>query len=235
MFDPAGLRARLERVRERLARAAGRARRDPSSIRLIAVSKTFSADHVRVLAEAGHLDCGENKVQEGLAKIAAAAGFPLRWHLIGHLQSNKAKKAAGAFDWIHSLDSVSLLTRVDQAAVEASRPIELLLQLDLAQEATKTGLAVPDLEAVLRAAAGLQKATVRGLMVLPPASEDPEGSRRYFVALRELRDRMIARGVDAGLLRELSMGMSHDFEVAIEEGATMVRVGSAIFGERHYP
>ena len=235
MFDPAALRARLERVRDRIARAAGRARRDPSSVRLVAVSKTFSADYVRVLAEAGQRDFGENKVQEALAKMSATAGLPIRWHLIGHLQSNKARKATAHFDRIHSVDSASLLERVDQAAAEQARRLEVLLQLDLSHEATNHGLAVAEIESVMVAASACRAVTVTGLMTLPPAFEDPEESRPYFAELRAIRDRLLNQRIGRLDLPDLSMGMSHDFEVAIEEGATIIRVGSAIFGEREYP
>ena len=231
MIDSVALKTRLSRVRERLAQAASRVGRDPSSIRLIAVSKTFSSEHVRAAADAGQLDFGENKVQEGLEKIAQTADLPLRWHLIGHLQSNKVKRALG-FHAIQSLDSASLLQKVDAAAVAAGRQIDVLMQVDLAEEPTKFGAPPEALRMILDVAQRCQAARFRGLMLLPPAVDDPEGARPYFAALRTLRDDLIREGRTPETLTELSMGMSHDFEVAVEEGATMVRVGSAIFGPR---
>jgi pyridoxal phosphate enzyme (YggS family) len=236
VFDPAALRGRLNGVRDRIARAADRAGRDPASIRLIAVSKTFSMDHIRVVAAAGQLDFGENKVQEGLTKIGQASiqplPAPLRWHLLGHLQSNKIRKAAESFDVLHAVDSASVLRKVDEAAAQAAKTIELLIQVDLAGEPTKHG-AVPDaLGSIVDEAASCRAVRLIGLMTLPPAFDDPEGARPYFAALRDLRDRLAPRRSGAVLLSELSMGMSHDFEIAIEEGATMIRVGSAIFGDR---
>jgi PLP dependent protein len=228
----AALRARLDSVRQRIADAAGRAGRDPSSIRLIAVSKTFSADHVRAAAALGQADFGENKVQEALPKIDATADLGLRWHLIGHLQSNKAKKAAAGFHVIHSIDDGALGSKVDEAAAQSGRKVSLLVQVDLAGEPTKHG-APPDVTTeILQAARGWRAGQIVGLMLLPPAASDPEASRANFRALRRLRDELIGRGVEPSMLHELSMGMSHDFEAAVEEGATMVRVGTAIFGSR---
>lgn len=231
MFDSAALRARLADVRDRIARAADRARRDPASIRLIAVSKTFPADYVRAVADAGQIDFGENRVQDGLLRMEQIADFDLRWHLVGHLQSNKAKKAA-RFHAIHAIDEGGLLERVDEAATSAGRRVTVLVQVDLAREPTKHGVLPDEVRPIIERAASCRSAALKGLMLLPPASEDPEQARPYFAALRSLRDNLVAAGVDPTLLLELSMGMSHDFEVAIEEGATMVRVGSAIFGPR---
>jgi len=225
---------RLNGVRERIADAAGRAGRPPSSVQLVAVSKTFPMDAIRAAAEAGQIDFGENKVQEGQTKILSAGALPLRWHLIGHLQSNKAKKAAALFDAIHSIDSVDLLRRVDEAAAEKRRHLDVLVQVDLAGESTKHGASEADVAAIVEAAMACNAARLVGLMLLPPAADDPNDARPYFAALRALRDRLVAGGVPPDRLAELSMGMSHDFEVAIEEGATIVRVGSAIFGERTY-
>ncbi|MEP6782357.1 MAG: YggS family pyridoxal phosphate-dependent enzyme [Acidobacteriota bacterium] len=226
---------RLAGIRERIANAAGRAGRNPSDVRLIAVSKTHPIEAVQAAAAAGQLDFGENKVQEALKKIAQSADTPLRWHLIGHLQSNKAKKAAAAVGAIHAIDSVDLLERIDQAAGEAGRTIDALIQVDLALEDTKFGAPVDQVRAIVDAADACHSARLVGLMLLPPMTENPEDARPWFARLRALRDELVAAGAPADRLRELSMGMSHDFEVAIEEGATMVRVGTAIFGERHYP
>mgnify|MGYP001316456399 CR=1 FL=1 len=232
MPDPAALAARLADVRTRIANAARRARRDPSSVHLIAVSKTFPVPAVRAAAAAGQIDFGENKVQEGVSRIAETSDLPLRWHLIGHLQSNKAKKAAATFDVIHSVDDSALLPLIGRGAGEAGRTVDILIQVDLAGEATKFGLRPSDVRPVLDSALALTGLRVVGLMTLPPATPNPEGARAYFTALRRLRDKLLAAGVPASSLKELSMGMSHDFEVAIEEGATLVRVGTAIFGDR---
>ena len=196
------------------------------------MSKTFSADHVRAAFAAGQRDFGENKVQEALQKIDATADLSIRWHLIGHLQSNKARKAGPAFAAIHSIDSIDLLRRVDQAAHDAGVAPDLYVQVDLAGEATKFGAPEADVPAIVRAALECRAAKLRGLMLLPPWFDDPEQARPYFRRLRLLRDRLVGDGIPAARLRDLSMGMSHDFEVAIQEGATLVRVGTAIFGKR---
>ena len=232
MIDPAAIRSRLAEVRERIARAASRARRDPASVRLVAVSKTFDVEHIRAAADAGQVDFGENKVQEALQKMAGTADLLIRWHLVGHLQSNKARKAGARFDAIHSVDDRALVSALDAAALGAGRRPELLVQVDLAGEPTKHGVREEALDAVFDLAPACRAARVVGLMLLPPAAESPEEARGYFRALGAVRQRLLARGVEASMLKELSMGMSHDFEVAVEEGATMVRVGTAIFGSR---
>ena len=232
MIDSAALRARLADVRDRIARAAGRAGRDPASIRLVAVSKTFDPEHVRAAALAGQVDFGENKVQEALQKMAQTSDLQIRWHLVGHLQSNKARKAGTHFDVIHSVDGRSLVATIDEAARAAGRQVRLLAQVDLAGEPHKHGAREEELAAIFEAGRACQAAGLSGLMLLPPAAENPEDARRYFRELRAVRDRLLARGVAGSMLGELSMGMSHDFEVAVEEGATLVRVGTAIFGRR---
>lgn len=234
MIDSAALRARLADVRARIARAAGRSGRDPASIRLIAVSKTFPAEYVRAAADCGQIDFGENKVQEALTKMDQTSDLPVRWHLIGHLQSNKVKKGS-RFDIVHSVDRSALVRQLDEAAQAAGRRLDLLVQVDLAGEVTKHGAREDELAAIVDAARSARSCRCVGLMILPPAVDDAEGARPYFRALRDVRERLLARGVDAALLGELSMGMSHDFEVAVEEGATMVRVGTAIFGGRTRP
>jgi pyridoxal phosphate enzyme (YggS family) len=232
VIDSAAIRSRLAEVRERIARAASRARRDPASIRLVAVSKTFDAEHIRAAADAGQLDFGENKVQEALQKMAGTADLLIRWHLVGHLQSNKARKAGAHFDAIHSVDDAALVSALDTAALGAGRKPELLVQVDLAGEPTKHGVREEALGAVFDLAPACRAARVVGLMLLPPMVGSPDEARGYFRALGAVRQRLLARGVEASMLSELSMGMSHDFEVAVEEGATMVRVGTAIFGGR---
>jgi pyridoxal phosphate enzyme (YggS family) len=209
-----------------------RAGRAPSSVRLVAVSKTFPVAAIREACLAGQLDFGENRVQEGLHKIVETAEISIRWHLLGHLQTNKARKAAQAFAVVQSVDSVELLQKLDAAADESQRALELLIQVDLAHEATKFGAHPDQVPRILEAASGCRAARVVGLMTLPPAPDSPENSRPWFRRLRAVRDEWVSSGVPASMLAELSMGMSGDFEVAIEEGATIVRVGSAIFGSR---
>ena len=223
---------RVAAVRERIARAAKRASRPPGDITLVGVSKTFPAESVRAAFASGVRHFGENRVQEAGAKIAGLADLQaggLQWHLIGHLQSNKARKAAALFDVIQSVDSMEIAERLARACRESGRTLRALLQVDLAAEAGKSGVpeaAVPD---ALRRMRGVEGLRVTGLMVLPPYL-DPEEVRPYFHRLRILRDEVAKEGLLEG--RDLSMGMSHDFEAAVEEGATIVRVGTAIFGER---
>jgi hypothetical protein len=229
--------ANLAAVRRAVAEAAHAARRDPADVRLVAVSKTFPAADVRDAVAAGQRDFGENRVQEGLDKVEALAGAdgPLEWHLIGHLQSNKAAKAARAFHWIHSVDSRDLVSRLDRAAAEAGVRPQILVQVDLAHEETKSGADVATVPDVVRATLDAKALELRGLMIVPPIPTDPEDSRPWFRQLRDLRDRLVADGTPPARLAELSMGMSHDFAVAIAEGATIVRVGTAIFGRRTPP
>ena len=226
---------RLAEVRGRIDAAARSAGRDPATVRLIAVSKTFPLEAVRAAFEAGQRDFGENRVQEALQKIGASTDLTIRWHLLGHLQTNKARKAAPAFATIQSVDRVELLEKLDRGAVEAGCSPELLIQVDLAGEATKFGAPASEVPRLFEAAAACRAARVIGLMTLPPAPETPEDARPWFRKLRELRDEWKASGVSPDMLRELSMGMSGDFEVAVQEGATMVRVGTSIFGSRHEP
>lgn len=224
---------RVSAVRERIARAAERASRGAGEVRLVAVSKTHPAEAVRAAFAAGVRDFGENRVQEAEPKVAATADLAragLRWHLVGHLQSNKARRAAALFGVVQSVDSLELAERLARIGVETARPVRALVQVDLAGEETKFGLPEEDLLRLLETLRGREGLSIEGLMVLPPYLEDPEETRPYFRRLRSLRDRARAAG-HLGV-RELSMGMSHDFEAAIEEGATMVRVGTAIFGER---
>lgn len=224
---------RLGVIRGRVAAAASSAGRDPSSIRLVAVSKTFPIDAVREAWQAGQRDFGENRVQEALQKIGSSTDLKIKWHLLGHLQTNKARKAASTFATIQSVDSVELLDKLDRAAAETGTTPELLVQVDLAGETTKFGAPPDEARRILDAASGCVAAKVTGLMTLPPAPDDPEDARPWFQRLRELRDRWQSEGVPAAMLRELSMGMSQDFDVAVEEGATIVRVGTAIFGSRY--
>ena len=214
------VRANLERVRERVARAAQRAGRRPQDILLIGVSKTVPAERVRQAVEAGVAALGENRVQEAKEKIRTV-GHPVPWHLIGHLQTNKVKDALELFDVIQSVDRLPLAAEL---ARRARRRVDVFVEVNLAGEPAKSGFAPAEVKPALDALAALPNLRVRGLMAIPPAAADAEQARPWFRALRDLRD--------AAGLPELSMGMSADFEVAIEEGATMVRVGTAVFGPR---
>jgi PLP dependent protein len=228
------LSERLAEVRRRISDAALRSRREPKEITLIAVSKTHAPPLVRRAIEAGITDLGENRVQEADAKIGELGRHVARWHLIGHLQANKARRAVSLFDLIHSVDSASLARRLDRLCAEEGRQgaLPVLLQVDLAGEATKAGINEAELPELIRAVRDCEHLRLSGLMTLPPFLEDAQLVRPFFRRLRELRDLHHARGDFGEGRAELSMGMSHDYEVAIEEGATMVRVGTAIFGER---
>jgi len=221
---------RVAAVRERIARAAERASRPPDSVALVAVSKTHPPEAVREAFAAGVRDFGENRVQEAEPKIAATGALGARWHLVGHLQSNKARRAASLFGLVQSIDSLELATRLARAGEESGATVRGLVEVDLGGEASKFGLPESELFPMLRELRGRAGLRLEGLMVLPPLLEDPAALRPFFRRLRELRDRALGEGLVAA--GELSMGMSHDFETAIEEGATLVRVGTAIFGER---
>jgi len=235
------LDARLAEIRGRVAASARRAGRAPEEITLIAVSKTHAAEAVRRALSAGVVDFGENRVQEAEEKIEAigraeadgGVALGARWHLIGHLQSNKARRAVKLFDVIHTVDSPELMERLERMCVEEGRAeLRVLLQVDLAGEETKAGARVEALPALVAQAAACKHVRLAGLMTLPPFYAEVERVRPFFRRLRELRDELGGRGAFGAGRGELSMGMSHDFEVAIEEGATMVRVGTAIFGAR---
>ena len=220
---------RYHQVQGRITAACARADRDPASVRLIAVSKTHGPEAVAEVAACGQLVFGENKVQEAKAKIPLCPGG-LFWHLIGHLQSNKAFAAVELFDVIHSVDSLKLLQVLDRAGDELGRRVRVLLEVNVSGESTKYGLKPDELPAVVQAANQLPRIEVLGLMTMAPLAPEAEQARPHFRRLRMLRDQLqTQQGVS---LSELSMGMSHDFEVAIEEGATWIRVGSSIFGER---
>ena len=234
MPPSADIAQNIRDVRRRIDAAAQRSGRDASSITVIAVSKTFTADDVRAAAASGQTHFGENRVQEGLDKIEALKDLGLTWHLIGHLQSNKAKKAASAFAWIQSIDSIDLLRKIDAAAIEHGTQPRILVQADLANEATKFGADASALTDIVKAALDARAVRLCGLMIVPPIPDTPDASRPWFTRLRDLRDSIVAAGTPADRLAELSMGMSDDFEAAVEEGATIVRVGSAIFGRRVY-
>jgi hypothetical protein len=225
-------------VRERISSAARRAGCPPEVITLMAVSKTQAAERIREAYNAGLIVFGENRVQEFAGKIGSLRDLPdADWHLIGHLQTNKAAKAAEFFFAVDSVDSLKLAEKLDAAARGLGKKLDVLVEINVGGETAKSGVAPdsPALEELLIAAPRLEALVFRGLMTVPPFTEDPEDARPYFRKLRELRDTMAGRGLPAVTFDLLSMGMSHDFEIAIEEGSTCVRVGTAIFGERIRP
>jgi len=224
---------RIAEVRARLIAAAHRSNRPVDEITLVAVSKTHPAEAVREAIAAGLDNFGENRVQEAESKIPDVGRTAARWHLIGHLQSNKARRAVELFDCLHSLDSPDLARRLNRICDELERQeLPVLIQVDLGHETTKTGAEEKDVSELVAVISDCPRLWLKGLMTLPPFFDEPESVRPYFRRLRELRDGLKAKGAFADHPGELSMGMTHDFEIAIEEGATMVRVGTAIFGER---
>jgi len=227
------LAERFANVRNRLEVAARRSHRSPEQITLIAISKTHPTEVIRAGIDLGITDFGENRVQEAAGKIAELGRKAARWHLVGHLQANKARRAVSLFDLIHSLDSAALAERLDRLCVAEGRAeLPVLIQIDLGGEETKTGIDPGKLPGLLDALKDCHRLRLVGLMTLPPYFANPDCARPYFKTLRELRDELQVQGRFGENPGELSMGMSHDFETAIEEGATMVRVGTAIFGER---
>jgi len=230
----------LEAVRERIEQACRRAGRDPGDVTVVAVTKTHPIQAVMRAAQEGLKDVGENKVQEALAKMAEWPEAPVRWHLIGHLQRNKAKLAVGRFALIHSLDSIRLADALESAAAAQGITQDVLVQVNVAREAQKDGVAPEDLDALVEHVAAQPHLALKGLMAMAPFTDDADLVRRTFRALRELRDRQSAIGnrqsprfpIPDSRLPVLSMGMSSDFEIAIEEGATHLRLGTVLFGER---
>lgn len=223
------LNNRFEDIVRRIHAACGRAGRDPASVQLMAVSKTQHPDDIAAVAALGVETFGENRVQEARGKIPLCPSR-LHWHLIGHLQSNKAREAVRLFEMIHSVDSVQMLETLDRVAAAEGRSLPVCLEVNVSGERSKFGMAPEHVAGTLEAANRLFRVKVVGLMTIPPVAEDPEEARPFFRALRELRDRM--QGESGVTMPGLSMGMSHDFEVAIEEGATWIRVGSLLFGPR---
>jgi PLP dependent protein len=222
-------------VRERITAAARRARRNPEEITLMGVSKTFPVERIREAYAAGLRVFGENRVQEFAGKVAALRALPnTEWHLIGHLQTNKATKAAELFDAVDSVDSVRMAEKLNSIAENSSKILSVLIEINVGGESAKSGVTLgsDELEQILQGAQRWGNLKIRGLMTVPPYSEDPEGSRACFRELRQIRDNIAARDLPKIDMAVLSMGMSHDFEVATEEGSTCVRVGTAIFGER---
>ncbi|MEK7774195.1 MAG: YggS family pyridoxal phosphate-dependent enzyme [Deltaproteobacteria bacterium] len=219
----------LMNVMDRINKAARKAGRDPGEVMLVTVTKSVDIKKVKEAVAGGARGFGENYVQEAEEKIPRIKDQTVKWHFTGHLQKNKVKIAVELFDMIQTVDGIELATEINKRAKE---PIDILLEVNLAREKTKTGVDVSGAIKLARAISRLENLRLKGLMAIPPASENPEGSRPYFVALRRLAERINKEGIPGVFLRELSMGMSGDFEVAVEEGATMVRIGTAIFGQR---
>jgi hypothetical protein len=227
-----GIKENVAQVRERIAAACQRSRRGPEDVKLVAISKTFPPESIRAAYEAGLRDFGENRVQEAAAKRPALSDLSITWHLVGHLQTNKAKPARDLFHWVHSVDSFRLAQKLDQATAWGGGRLPLLLEVNLGGEESKAGVGESEIIQLAEQMNQLATLEVRGLMVIPPFFDDPEQVRPYFRRLRDLAREIDARNIPHVSMRELSMGMSHDFEVAIEEGATMIRVGTAVFGAR---
>jgi len=228
--DPMGeIEKNLSRVKEKIAQAATKVGRDPQGIKLVAVTKTVTVPRIREAMAAGAMIFGENYVQEARAKIEEIGTSGIQWHFIGHLQTNKAAHAVRLFDLIHAVESVTLARELDKRAAAAGKSVDCLIEVNLSQEASKFGISKERTPELAHAFKELKNISLQGLMTMPPYADDPEAARPYFIALRELREEIADSGIP---LPELSMGMSTDFEVAIEEGATIVRVGRAIFGER---
>ncbi len=222
----------IQYIKERIKRASARSGRNPAEITLVAVAKTFSSDAVREAVGAGIPDIGENYVQELLAKRSELENEPIHWHFIGHLQTNKVKAVAGWIHAIHAVDSLRLGEEIAKRAKEVNRSIDILVEVNTSGEASKFGVQPDDAEKLVAALALLEHVHVRGLMTIGPLLPDPESARPAFRMLRQLKDSIARKGI---LLDHLSMGMTNDFEIAIEEGATMIRVGTAIFGKRIKP
>jgi len=215
-------------VMERIEKAARRAGRDPKEIKLVAVSKTVEAARVKEAIEAGVSILGENYVQEAQKKIEEI-GKPVAWHFVGHLQSNKAKYAVRLFDMIHSIDSLTLAQELNRRAEQEGQVVKVMIEVNISGEATKFGTDEEKVLSIIKGILSLNHLSLEGLMTMPPYFDSPEMSRPYYIKLRDLKEKMAKEGIS---LKELSMGMSNDFEIAIEEGATYVRVGTAIFGAR---
>jgi hypothetical protein len=225
------LKKRLENVNDRINKAALKCGRDPENIHLVAVSKTIPANRVKEAIELGVTILGENYVQEARDKFNLLGTYPVSWHFIGHLQTNKAKYAVRLFDLIHSVDTLKLARELDKQAKKVNKVQDILIQINVSKEPSKSGSDMENAANLIKDIERLENLSVKGLMAMPPFFNNPEKARPYFIALRNLRDQ-IQKTLPGVALDELSMGMTGDFEVAIEEGATFVRIGTAIFGER---
>jgi len=228
------VQANLRNVLENIERAVQKAGRSRGSVKLVAVSKTIGVEPIRQAVAAGAMALGENRVQEASSKRPLLSELPVEWHLIGSLQKNKANRAVEIFDWIESLDDLELAAKLDNACERLNKRMPVLIQVNVGREASKSGIAEEEAAEFAGRVSAFTHLEVRGLMAIPPYSEDPEESRPYFIRLREMAERIENQRLTRVSMKELSMGMSHDFPVAIQEGATLVRVGTAIFGPRHY-
>ena len=227
------MKDRLEHVQERIRQTTNACGRLETDVRLVAVSKTMPVEIVKKAIEAGMKDFGENYIQEAREKTSSLAQYPVTWHYIGHLQSNKAKYAVRMFDFIHSVDSLKLARELDKCAKKIAKVQAILIQVNVAKEDSKSGVYVEDILPLLRDISQFENLAIKGLMTMPPYFNAPDKVRPFFAALRELRDQIKNENIANIYMDELSMGMTGDFEAAIQEGATMIRVGTAIFGERH--
>ena len=232
-MESEALKKRLSNVKERIKKAAIDCGRDPDTIRLVAVSKTMPEDIVREAIKAGADILGENYIQEAGDKINALSAYPVSWHFIGHLQSNKAKYAVKLFDMIHTVDSLKLAKELNKQAKKINKIQKILIQVNISMESTKSGVHEEDAQKLIKEISLFENLSIKGLMTMPPFFNNPEKVRPYFSALRNLRDKIRNEAIKNINMQELSMGMTGDFEVAIKEGATLVRIGTAIFGERN--
>ncbi len=232
-MEPEVIKKRLSNVKERIKKAAIDCGRDPDTIRLVAVSKTMPEDAVREAITAGADILGENYIQEARDKINALSSYPVSWHFIGHLQSNKAKYAVKLFDMIHTVDSLKLAKELNKQAKKINKIQKILIQVNISMESTKSGVHEEDAQKLIKEISLFENISIKGLMTMPPFFNDPEKAGPYFSALRALRDNIRDKAIKNVNMQELSMGMTGDFEVAIKEGATLVRIGTAIFGERN--
>ncbi len=226
------IKQQVEKIKERIRLAAQACGRNPETVRLVAVSKTVPADRVREAVASGVLLLGENYIQEAQDKISRLSDCAVSWHFIGHLQTNKAKYAVKLFDLIHTVDSFKLAAELDKQARKIAKIQDILIQVNIGEEASKSGASADEVQKLVKEISQLKNLSVKGLMTIPPFYDEPEKVRPYFTATRELRDRIKAAAIANIAMDELSMGMTGDFEAAIEEGATLVRIGTAIFGER---
>ena len=233
IMEPEVIKKRLSTVKERIKKAAIDCGRDPDTIRLVAVSKTMPEDIVREAIKAGADILGENYIQEAQDKINALSSYPVSWHFIGHLQSNKAKYAVKLFDMIHTVDSLKLAKELNKQAKKINKIQKILIQVNISMESTKSGVHEEDAQKLIKEISLFENISIKGLMTMPPFFNNPEKVRPYFSALWNLRDKIRNEAIKNVRMQELSMGMTGDFEVAIKEGATLVRIGTAIFGERN--
>ena len=226
------MKEQLEQVKARIRQAAEDCNRDADSIQLVAVSKTIPTEKVKQAIDAGVTILGENYIQETREKFNALVQYPVRWHFIGHLQSNKAKYAVRLFDLIHSVDSLKLARELNKQAGKVDKVQQILVQVNISGEETKSGISAEETPRLISEISRLENLSIKGLMTMPPYFYQPEKVQPFFVALRVLRDQIREKNITNVSMEELSMGMTGDFEVAIQEGATLVRIGTAIFGER---